>query len=108
MLNTETLLPLATSVGGGFFAGILVGYFIKKLIKVIMFVVGGIFALLLYLQYTGIIAINMAKLSSSTEWLINSGSSMVSQLDNVNSVSSLGLPLTASMSAGFVLGFIKS
>ena len=65
------------------------------------------FALLLYLQYTGIIAINTAKLEASTEWLVNSGSSMVSQLSDVNNADSLGLPLTAFMSAGFMLGFIK-
>lgn len=104
----ENFLPLATSVGSGFFGGLLLGYFIKKLFRIIMFVIGGIFALLLYLQYTGIIAINVTKLESSVEWIMDSGSSMVPQIANANTSSSLGLPLTASMSAGFVLGFIKS
>jgi len=33
---------------------------------------------------------------------------MVSQLSDVNNANSLGLPLMASMSAGFMVGFIKS
>lgn len=73
-----------------------------------MFVFGGIISLLLYLQYQGIVSINADKMESLSEWLLNFGSSLVHQLSNVNTSSSLGLPLTASMSAGFVLGFIKS
>ena len=46
-MNTESIIPTVTSVGGGFFAGIIVGYFLKKIIKIIMFVAGGVVALLL-------------------------------------------------------------
>jgi uncharacterized membrane protein (Fun14 family) len=34
--------------GWGFFIGVLFGYFVKKIIKIVMFVTGGIVGLLLY------------------------------------------------------------
>ena len=46
----ESLIPTGVSIGGGFFIGILLGYFVKKIIKILMFAAGGIFGLLLYLQ----------------------------------------------------------
>jgi uncharacterized membrane protein (Fun14 family) len=51
----ESLIPTAASIGGGFFIGILLGYFVKKAIKILMFVAGGIVGLLLYLQQQQII-----------------------------------------------------
>jgi uncharacterized membrane protein (Fun14 family) len=46
----QTLIPTAASIGGGFFIGILLGYFVRKVIKILMFVASGIVGLLLYLQ----------------------------------------------------------
>jgi uncharacterized membrane protein (Fun14 family) len=58
MLSAETIFPLAATIGGGFLSGILLGYFIKKVVKILMFIFGGIIALLLLLQYQGVIVIN--------------------------------------------------
>ena len=102
----ESIFPLATTVGGGFLSGILLGYFIKKVIKILMFIFGGIITLLLLLQYQGMITINMSKLESSASWLMNSLSSL--QLSNSINVDILTAPLTGSISAGFILGFLKS
>jgi uncharacterized membrane protein (Fun14 family) len=41
-MNAENLIPSITSMGGGFFIGVMLGYFVKKIIKVFMFVIGGI------------------------------------------------------------------
>ncbi len=65
-MNVENLIPVAISVGGGFFIGVLLGYFIKKIIKILMFVAGGILGLLLYLQQQQIISVNMEKLETSS------------------------------------------
>jgi uncharacterized membrane protein (Fun14 family) len=54
----ESLIPTAASISGGFFIGILLGYFVKKIIKIIMFIAGGMLGLLLYLQQQEIISIN--------------------------------------------------
>jgi uncharacterized membrane protein (Fun14 family) len=49
-MNVENLIPTATSIGGGLFIGILLGYFVRKVIKILIFISGGIVGLLLYLQ----------------------------------------------------------
>ncbi len=107
-MSSEAILPLVTATGGGFLSGILLGYFVKKIIKILMFVFGGILALLLYLQYQGIITINVAKFESSLQSFTISISPILRQLSDKDYNTTLGLPLTASISAGFVLGFIKS
>jgi uncharacterized membrane protein (Fun14 family) len=56
----ENIESIATSVGLGGITGFLLGYFMRKIIKIILFAVGGIPALLMYLQYQGLITVNMA------------------------------------------------
>jgi uncharacterized membrane protein (Fun14 family) len=69
-MNAENLIPIGTSVGGGFFIGLVLGYFVKKIVKILMFVAGGIVSLMLYLQQQQIISVNMEKLgTSSTQYL---------------------------------------
>jgi uncharacterized membrane protein (Fun14 family) len=58
----ENIESIATSVGLGGITGLLLGYFIRKIIKIILFAVGGLLALLMYLQYQGLITVNMAKI----------------------------------------------
>jgi len=46
-MNTESIISAVTSVGGSFFIGIIFGYFVKKIIKILMVITGGIVGLLL-------------------------------------------------------------
>jgi uncharacterized membrane protein (Fun14 family) len=39
-MNTDTLTSISTSIGGGFFTGLLIGYALKKVIKMLAIVVG--------------------------------------------------------------------
>ena len=55
-MNAESLIPTATSLGAGFFAGIMLGYFVKKVLKILVFVAGGLIGILLYLQQQQIIS----------------------------------------------------
>jgi len=106
-MNVETLIPISTSMSGGFFIGALVGYFVKKIIKILMFVSGGIAALLLYLQQQQIISINMERVEESSTFILTS---VVSSFDNIRQAGeaiSLGIPLTGGFSAGLVVGFMK-
>jgi uncharacterized membrane protein (Fun14 family) len=41
-LTTDFFTPISATIGGGFFGGLLLGYAIKKLVKLIA-VVGGLF-----------------------------------------------------------------
>ena len=104
----ETLTPIATSVGGGFFIGIILGYFLKKIIKILMFDTGGIVALLIYLQQQQVISLNMDRLEGSSTFILTSLSSSFDKTTQIGDMSSLGIPLAASIAAGFTVGLVKS
>ena len=106
-MNTETIIPTVTSVGGGFFAGIIVGYFLKKIIKILMFVVGGIVALLLYLQQQQVISIDVEKIESSSIFIFNLLTSSFDKMTQTGDMTTLGIPLIGGLSAGLAIGLIK-
>jgi uncharacterized membrane protein (Fun14 family) len=54
----ESFVPTAATLGGGFFVGALIGYALKKVIKVVAVIVGLFLAGLAYLQYHQIANIN--------------------------------------------------
>jgi uncharacterized membrane protein (Fun14 family) len=106
-MNAESLIATITSVGGGFFAGIILGYFLKKIIKILMFAAGGIVGLLLYLQQQQIISINIDKLEESSTFIFASVVSSFDKMTQIGDATSLGIPLTGGLSAGLIIGFIK-
>jgi uncharacterized membrane protein (Fun14 family) len=106
-MNLESLIPTATSVGGGFFVGIMLGYFVKKIIKILIFASGGIAALLLYLQQQQIISVNIEKLENSSFFILNSAASSFDSITQIGGAPSLGIPLAGGLSAGLAIGFVK-
>ena len=72
-MSIENIYAFAATSGGGFFASFLIGYFIKKVIKILMFVLGGILALLVYLQFQEVIDVHVKldKIQNSVEAIIN-------------------------------------
>ena len=107
-MNVEDLIPVTTSVGGGFFIGVVLGYFVKKIVKILMFVTGGIVGLLLYLQQQQIISVNMEKLETSSTAILTSFASTFDKMTQVGDFTSIGIPLTASIAAGFTVALAKS
>lgn len=106
-MSTESLIPTVTSIGGGFFIGIMLGYFVKKIIKILLFVVGGIIGLLLYLQQQQIISVNMENLEDSSTFIFTSITSSFDKMTQLGDATSLGIPLSASITVGFTLGLVK-
>jgi uncharacterized membrane protein (Fun14 family) len=104
----ETLIPTAASIGGGFFTGLLLGYFLKKIIKILMFIVGGIVGLLLYLQQQQIISVNIERLEGSSTFILTNLSSSFDKVTQMGDMSSLGIPLAASIAAGFTVALARS
>ena len=106
-MTAETLYSIAGTLGCTFLGSFLIGYFIKKIIKILMF--GGILALLMYLQSQGIISVevNTDKIQSSVEalWTIVANTTSIIPSDSNSSIvgSSLGIPLTGSIASGFML-----
>lgn len=55
------LMALAGSLGGGSLIGFTSGYFLKKMAKIALFVIGAFSLVLMYLGYTGVFTVNWDK-----------------------------------------------
>jgi uncharacterized membrane protein (Fun14 family) len=108
----ETFGSAAGTLGGGFFAGILIGYALKKLIKLAAVIFGLFLAGLAYLQGQQIANINWNKLQTVSGDAISTLSNAIIQIQSSSDVHSaatasssamisFGIPSTGSMSAGF-------
>jgi uncharacterized membrane protein (Fun14 family) len=120
-MTFDNLGSLGATVGGGFVAGTLIGFALKKVLKILAVVVGLFFAVLLYLQYQQIVNINWNKLQATSQnavtTLANATTQISNQINNPTDInhhataaldmSNFGIPLTGSMSMGFAVGFIK-
>jgi uncharacterized membrane protein (Fun14 family) len=112
-MNSESLSSIAATMGGGFFAGVLVGYALKKVVKVAAVVVGLFLAGIAYLQYQQILNINWNKLQVASQNTLSTLANATTQIQGFNSsdhttgLSNLGIPLTGSMATGFAVGFMK-
>jgi uncharacterized membrane protein (Fun14 family) len=123
MTIIESFGATAATLGGGFFVGVLIGYAVKKVIKIVAVIVGLFLAGLAYLQSQQIANINWNKLKAVSEGAITTLSNLTMQIPDISgnnssdvhaaatasslAVTSFGIPLTGSMSAGFTIGFIK-
>ena len=120
MTILDSFVPTAATMGGGFFVGVLIGYALKKVIKLVAVVVGLFLAGLAYLQYHQIANINWSKLQQVLDGAITTLSNLTMQIPGISSgdvhaaattnslaMTSFGIPLTGSMSAGFTIGFMK-
>lgn len=58
MMNIENLGTIGTSVVSGSVAGILIGYAVKKVLRIGIIILGGFFGGVAYLQYQGILNVN--------------------------------------------------
>jgi len=106
-MNIESLFPTVTSVGGAFLIGILLGYFVKKVIKILMFVTGGLVGILLYLQQQQIISVNIERLEASLAFILNSTVSSFDNITRTGDTVTLGIPLAGGLSAGLAIGLMK-
>jgi uncharacterized membrane protein (Fun14 family) len=121
MSIVESFGSTAATMGGGFFAGILIGYALKKVIKIVAIIAGLFLAGLAYLQYNQIANINWNKLQQVSEHTITTlSNAIIIQIQSISgdghaaaatasslAMTSFGIPLTGSMSAGFTIGFMK-
>ena len=100
-----------TSLGGGFFGGIVMGYALKKVAKLIAIVLGMFLDGLAYLQYQGIASLNWNKLQSLTQgaahMVISASQNGIPGVVTQHGFDSWGLPLTSGMAMGLAIGFMK-
>ena len=67
MSIVDSFGPADATLGGGFFMGVLVGYALKKIIKIVAIITGVFLVGLAYLQYHQIVNINWNKLQQVSE-----------------------------------------
>ena len=107
-MNSDFIASISASVGGGFFGGILLGYALKKLVKLIAIVVGLFLVGLAYLQYQQIAFVNWAKVEGTISTIANATTNAFNDYNiETLAMTNLGIPLTGAMSAGFTIGFMK-
>lgn len=110
-MSIENFSSIAATIGGGFFAGILIGYAIKKAVKAAAIVIGLFFAGLAYLEYEQIDAINWNKIPQLSHNVVTTLADATTQIPSFNSghladasISNFGISLTGCMSIGFMRG----
>jgi uncharacterized membrane protein (Fun14 family) len=116
--DPSSLAPLAAYVGIGGAAGFLMGYGIKKVMKILLIIGGLILVGFIYLGYHKVLNIDWNKIYFSVEdglsGIVNMTSGKISpefpsggdQLISA-AFTNYGIPIAGSIAAGFVIGFIK-
>jgi len=112
---TDVISLFIAPISFGGVMGLLIGYFIRKIIKLLSFVLGCIFSLLLYLQYQGIITMNMDKIQNHIDkiaTMIFDSSSIIYQTGGQFNFASLDLgnvaiPFAGGMAIGITVGFLR-
>src|SRR5438093_12974922 len=115
-MNVVDYAPFLGTIGGGFVAGALAGYAIKQVMKFAAVIVGLFIAALAYLEYQKIINVDWSRVQSVSQNGITSVADALMHISNNigaphTATSDLGLsnivPLTSSVSAGFMLGMLR-
>jgi uncharacterized membrane protein (Fun14 family) len=114
-MTIDNLSALVTTTGGGFVVGILVGWALKKVVKLFAIIAGLFLAGLAILQYQQIAFVNWHRLEQASEEaiiaIVNATTKMIDGGDHHEMaelvITNFGIPITSGMSIGFTIGFMK-
>jgi len=99
----EYLSPVVYQIGVGGIGGFLVGYAIKKIVKILVIILGIFILAILYLGYSGIISVNYDKLEEA----ISKALPAVAETSNLLIPIITNLPFAGSFGLGFLIGLKK-
>jgi uncharacterized membrane protein (Fun14 family) len=131
--TATSLMPLLSTIGFGGIVGFLIGFTIKRIMKILAVIAGVFFAALLYLESQHIVNVNWDKLQVISNGVLSTiattanstsatgggaGLSIPSFLGNntgaaaaivpiTSTIANLGIPLTGSTAMGFTIGLFK-
>ena len=97
---SQMLTPFIYQMGTGVAGGFLVGYAVKKILKILMVVFGFCFVAVSYLGFSEIINVNYDKLASAISGLVTQASGFLSTTIE-------GLPFASTFLAGLTIGIMK-
>ena len=127
-------MPLVSTIGFGGIVGFLVGFALKRIMKILAVIAGVFFAALLYLESQHILNVNWDKLQTVSNSILstittttnvssttggggmgaiqaflgnNSTGAANAILPITSTMANLGIPLTGSTAIGFTLGIVK-
>jgi uncharacterized membrane protein (Fun14 family) len=100
---SELISPIAYQVGAGGILGFIVGYAIKKLLKLLAVVVGLFSISLIYLGYTGVISVDYDKLILAIEGIFGNLGGTASWISPIIA----SLPFAGTFILGIVIGLKK-
>jgi uncharacterized membrane protein (Fun14 family) len=131
----SSVMPFVSTIGFGGIAGFLVGFALKRIMKILAVIAGVFFAALLYLESQHIVNVNWDKLQMISNGVLstiattattnatstsggglgpiqsilgnNSTAAASAILPITNTMANLGIPLTGSTAMGFTIGIIK-
>ena len=131
----NSIMPFVSTIGFGGIAGFLVGFALKRIMKILAVIAGVFFAALLYLESQHIVNVNWDKLQIISNSVLstittatttnattttgggvgsiqsilgnNSTAAATHILPITTTMANLGIPLTGSTAIGLTLGFLK-
>jgi uncharacterized membrane protein (Fun14 family) len=129
----SSVMPFVSTIGFGGIAGFLVGFVIKRIMKILAVIAGVFFAALMYMESQHIVNVNWDKLQIISNSILstigtatnatstsggglgpiqsilgnNTGAAAASILPITNTMANLGIPLTGSTAMGFTIGLLK-
>jgi uncharacterized membrane protein (Fun14 family) len=129
----SSVMPFVSTVGFGEIAGFLVGFALKRIMKILAVIAGVFFAALMYLESQHIVNVNWDKLQTISNSILstigtattnvttigggvgpiqsilgnNSTAAASTILPITNTMANLGIPLTGSTAMSFTIGIIK-
>lgn len=98
---SELIPPVIYQLGIGAIGGFIIGFAIKKTLKLLVIIAGIFLLILLYLGYSGAITVNFGKLFEAIGNLLGWGQQAAGWITAIIST----LPLTGSFVLGLILGF---
>jgi uncharacterized membrane protein (Fun14 family) len=127
----SSIMPFVSTIGFGGIAGFLVGFALKRIMKILAVIAGVFFAALMYLESQHIVNVNWDKLQTISNSILSSATNATSTsgggvgsiqailgnnstgaaasaiLPITSTMANLGIPLTGSTAIGLTLGFLK-
>jgi uncharacterized membrane protein (Fun14 family) len=128
----NNIMPFVSTIGFGGIAGFLVGFALKRIMKILAVIAGVFFAALMYLESQHIVNVNWDKLQTISNSILstittttnattttgggvgpiqailgNNATAATHILPITSTMANLGIPLTGSTAMGFTLGIIK-
>ncbi|MEM4738373.1 MAG: FUN14 domain-containing protein [Acidilobaceae archaeon] len=100
--RSEIITALLFQAGGGLILGFATGYFLKKMVKMALIILGALTLGLLLLSYYDIISVNWNKLALLVERVISGTQALTASMQSWIIAS---IPFAGSFIAGLLLGF---